>query len=588
MLNNTLGILVTILLLFSACKDEEPSISSTKELLNFSILKSDNQGKVANDVEASIQGSVITLPLDKYDDLKSLIAVFEYNGKSITIDGVEQESGVTSNDYSQPLVFTVEAEDGSKQQYTVEIALKDTGVLSAFRFLKKNNAFLTADVSSSIGEESIIPLVTFSQSELIPTFTTNAVKVLVGEVEQKSGMTKNDFSSPVVYQFIMRNGETFQYTVKAEFLLSAIPELTITTTDPSIAEIPSKDYYLEGTLAVNGREGYEDYTGKTEVKGRGNSTWGYPKKPYRLKLNKKAEICGLGKAKNYVLLANHLDPTLMLNSVAFKIGRLLELPFTNHAIPVDVVLNGIYKGSYLLTEQIEVKENRVDLDENNSVMWELDSYWDDEPKFKSTAFNLPVMVKDPDLTTEQFEYWKKDFNAFTTQFAKEPLEGNSYVDMIDIESVAKFLITFNLVHNMEINHPKSVFLHKEGNGKYVMGPIWDFDWAYDYEGTSNHFGRYNTPLFSSSMNGVGTAFFQRFLQDSRVKAIYKRTWQDFKNNKLDALLQYVDDYAVMLKPSVERNSELWENTRSFDTKVKELKTWLRNRADYIDSEVSKL
>ena len=588
MLNNTLGILVTILLLFSACKDEEPSISSTKELLNFSILKSDNQGKVVNDVEASIQGSVITLPLDKYDDLKSLIAVFEYNGKSITINGVKQESGVTSNDYSQPLVFTVEAEDGSKQQYTVEIALKDTGVLSAFRFLKKNNAFLTADVSSSIGEESIIPLVTFSQSELIPTFTTNAVKVLVDEVEQKSGMTKNDFSSPVVYQFIMRNGETFQYTVKAEFLLSAIPELTITTTDPSIAEIPSKDYYLEGTLAVNGRGGYEDYTGKTEIKGRGNSTWGYPKKPYRLKLNKKAEICGLGKAKNYVLLANHLDPTLMLNSVAFKIGRLLELPFTNHAIPVDVVLNGIYKGSYLLTEQIEVKENRVDLDENNSVMWELYSYWDDEPKFKSTAFNLPVMVKDPDLTTEQFEYWKKDFNAFTTQFAKEPLEGNSYVDMIDIESVAKFLITFNLVHNMEINHPKSVFLHKEGNGKYVMGPIWDFDWAYDYEGTSNHFGRYNTPLFSSSMNGVGTAFFQRFLQDSRVKAIYKRTWQDFKNNKLDALLQYVDDYAVMLKPSVERNSELWENTRSFDTKVKELKTWLRNRADYIDSEVSKL
>lgn len=539
-------------------------------------------------MEASIQGSVITLPLDKYDDLKSLIAVFEYNGKSITINGVEQESGVTSNDYSQPLVFTVEAEDGSKQQYTVEIALKDTGVLSAFRFLKKNNAFLTADVSSSIGEESIIPLVTFSQSELIPTFTTNAVKVLVDEVEQKSGMTKNDFSSPVVYQFIMRNGETFQYTVKAEFLLSAIPELTITTTDPSIAEIPSKDYYLEGTLAVNGRGGYEDYTGKTEVKGRGNSTWGYPKKPYRLKLNKKAEICGLGKAKNYVLLANHLDPTLMLNSVAFKIGRLLELPFTNHAIPVDVVLNGIYKGSYLLTEQIEVKENRVDLDENNSVMWELDSYWDDEPKFKSTAFNLPVMVKDPDLTTEQFEYWKKDFNAFTTQFAKEPLEGNSYVDMIDIESVAKFLITFNLVHNMEINHPKSVFLHKERNGKYVMGPIWDFDWAYDYEGTSNHFGRYNTPLFSSSMNGVGTAFFQRFLQDSRVKTIYKRTWQDFKNNKLDALLQYVDDYAVMLKPSVERNSELWENTRSFDTKVKELKTWLKNRADYIDSEVSKL
>ena len=94
-----------------------------------------------------------------------------------------------------------------------------------------------------------------------------------------------------------------------------------------------------------------------------------------------------------------------------------------------------------------------------------------------------------------------------------------------------------------------------------MGPIWDFDWAYDYEGTSNHFGRYNTPLFSSSMNESVRHFSNAFYKISRVKAIYKRTWQDFKNNKLDALLQYVDDYAVMLKPSVERNSELWENTR---------------------------
>lgn len=588
MLNKTLGIIVIILLLFSGCKDEDSTLPAPKQLISFSILKGDNQGKIANDVEASIQENVITLPLDKYDDLKSLVAIFEYNGKSVTVNGVEQESGITSNDYSQPLVFIVEAEDGSKQQYTVEVTLKDTGVLSAFCFLKKNNTFLAADVSSSIEEGSIIPLVTFSQSELIPTFTTNAVKVLVNDVEQKSGMTKNNFSSPVTYQFIMPNGETYQYTIKAEFLLSAIPELTITTADPSISEIPSKDYYLDATLTVSGKDVYEDYTGKTEVKGRGNSTWGYPKKPYRLKLNKKAEICGFGKAKNYVLLANFLDPTLMLNSVAFKIGRLLELPFTNHAIPVDVVLNGKYKGSYLLTEQIEVKENRVDLDENNSVMWELDSYFDDEPKFKSTAFNLPVMVKDPDLTTEQFEYWKKDFNTFETQFNKEPLEGNTYVDLIDIESVAKYLITFNLVHNMEINHPKSIFLHKEGNGKYVMGPIWDFDWAFDYEGTSQHFGRYNTPLFSSNMGGVGTKFFERFLKDSRVKAIYKKTWQDFKNNKLDALLQYVDDYAAMLKPSVERNSTLWDKTKSFDEEVRKLRNWLKNRANYIDSEVSRL
>lgn len=52
----------------------------------------------------------------------------------------------------------MEAEDGSKQQYTVEIALKDTGVLSAFRFLKKNNAFLTADVVCSIEKGEVVSL----------------------------------------------------------------------------------------------------------------------------------------------------------------------------------------------------------------------------------------------------------------------------------------------------------------------------------------------------------------------------------------------------------------------------------------------
>jgi hypothetical protein len=279
----------------------------------------------------------------------------------------------------------------------------------------------------------------------------------------------------------------------------------------------------------------------------------------------------------------------MLNAVAFKIGTLLGIPYTNKAVPADVYINGTYKGSYMITEQIEVKSGRVNMDKSNSVIWELDSYYDDDPKFRTTKFNLPVMLKDPDMDDDQFVKWKADFESFTTQFAKEPLATNTYTSMIDIESVANYIITYNLTHNMEINHPKSVFIHKEGNGMYVMGPIWDFDWAFGYEGTQKHFSVYNKSLWSSSMGGgIGYNFFHRFMEDQRVIAIYKQKWKEFRESKFDELMSFVESYYKMVKPSATNDAKLGYKTKDFEAKVSELKTWLKKRADYMDTEANSL
>lgn len=99
----------------SACKDEDSPLSSIKQLNSFSILKGDDQGKIGNDANALIVGNVLTSSMGKYDDSRSLVTMFEYDAKSITVDGIEQESGVTLNDYSQPLAFIIEAEDGTIQ-----------------------------------------------------------------------------------------------------------------------------------------------------------------------------------------------------------------------------------------------------------------------------------------------------------------------------------------------------------------------------------------------------------------------------------------------------------------------------------------
>lgn len=589
-MKNLLNYLMVVMVSFgiTACSSDEEKIipTDTDVLKTFSILKSVNEEMILADCEAVVTSGKISLTLDKYDALSDLVATFTHDGVSVRVNGQEQVSGVTHNDFSTPLTYTFEMKDGTKIDYAVSVSFTESQPITRFEFKKSVNEVLPKDSKCTFEGMSILSFLPVRPTTLIPTFETSARTVMVNGEVQESGVSGQDFTVPVVYELLMRNGETLAYTVKTDYMPSAVPQLRINTANASLGEIESKDYYVDATIEIDGKGVYEDYSGETEIKGRGNSTWSMPKKPYRLKLKEKAGLCGFGEAKNYVLLANHIDPTLMLNAVAFKMGHLLEMPFTNHAVPVDVYLNGNYKGSYMLTEQVEVKKNRIDLDEDNCVVWEFDMNYDEDMKFMSDAFAMPVMLKDPDLTDAQFEYWKNDLNTLMKKFAEDPIEGNSYVDLIDIESVAKYILIYNLTHNMEINHPKSVYMHKEGDGKYVMGPIWDFDWAYDYEGNNEHFRRYNSPLWYDGLsNGAGTRFFQRFLKDSRVQDLYKKIWADFYANKFDLLLNYVDGYAEILKPSVEENSRIWSNTKDFESRVRSLRNWLKNRAGYISTEI---
>ena len=152
----------------------------------------------------------------------------------------------------------------------------------------------------------------------------------------------------------------------------------------------------------------EDLTADTiSIRGRGNSTWNFEKKPYRLKLNKKNNLLNLpAKAKNWVMLANHADKTLIRNAVALKIGSMLNLEFTPAFRFIDVYINNQYQGNYLLTDQVEVDKNRVAVDKQEATMTELpdisggylleiDGFAASEPVWFTTSQGLKVTVKYP-------------------------------------------------------------------------------------------------------------------------------------------------------------------------------------------------
>ncbi|WP_298647617.1 CotH kinase family protein [uncultured Proteiniphilum sp.] len=485
-------------------------------------------------------------------------------------------------------IFLFIASGCKEEPFNEEIPLNSDNELLEYKLEASLNSGLSnGDIKGKIERGKIELKLPYGLdvSELIATFSYKGKEVLVGGKEQISGTTPNNFSNAIIYTIVAEDGSRREYTVAITYS-SPIPHVYITTENGT--EITSKDDYLSADISIEANGWGEDYSGETQIKGRGNSTWGMPKKPYRLKLEKKASLLDLAEEKDWVLLANYIDPTLMLNSVAFKIAQLIGLQFTNHAIPVDLTLNGKYVGSYLFTEQVELSSSRVNIDDKKGVLLELDTNFDEDFKFTSNNYRLPVMVKDPDVESdEHFQQIKSDFHQLEDALVSESFPNNNYKDIIDIESVVKYLIIYNLTHNMEINHPKSIYLYKDAGGKYTMGPIWDFDWAYDYEGKQVHFGAYTTPLFRKFDHSpaTGYTFFSRFLEDPEVMQLYRDTWSQFHVGKKGELLGYIDWYAGRIKESQKKDHQLWKNgTSDFEGKVRQLKQWLEGRFHYMDEE----
>ncbi len=262
------------------------------------------------------------------------------------------------------------------------------------------------------------------------------------------------------------------------------------------ATIISKDKadYLNCSIVINGNGIYDNYQGTARIRGRGNSSWlWYDKKPYRVKLDESSRILGLKKNKDWVLLANYRDPTNLMNAFGFEVADWLGLPFTNHTRFVEITLNGDFIGLYQLTEQIEQGSSRVDIDDDEGWLISLDA--DDGPyynpdatdNFWSTVFKMPVCVKHPkDPTDDQLSEIKSDFAKL--EKAIRYTNYQSVAALMDIPSFINYMILQELVYNVEISAPRSVYLFKNKGGKYVMGPVWDLDGGFDFDWDSMYTG----------------------------------------------------------------------------------------------------
>lgn len=317
-----------------------------------------------------------------------------------------------------------------------------------------------------------------------------------------------------------------------------LPVMYITTEDRK--PITSKEDYLQATYYLDpmGVEGVEavgsaDEQALMQIRGRGNYTWwGFDKKPYRIKLDKKTPLMGMNKSKHFALLAHADDSAAGLrNALGFTASEVLDMPWTPATRPLEVVLNGDYIGLYWLTETVRVDADRVDVVEQQDLAtedvdggWlvEIDNYDTDPHVTVMNTAGQPIWFtyKSPEeLSTEQHAYLQTAMQAIQNALAA----GNetSAAELVDFDILARYFIANQIMLDMESFHGSCYLNRQRGEAeKWKFGPVWDFGNAFAPGRADNPRFIFDHPDFSQQWIG------EFYAMPAFVEAV-KRVWKDF-------------------------------------------------------------
>lgn len=348
---------------------------------------------------------------------------------------------------------------------------------------------------------------------------------------------------------------------------AAVPVVYIETADST--DIISRDEWGKACIRVVMPDGSTDYVSNTvEVKSRGHSSFSKPKKPYTLKLAKKAELLGMNAGKRWVLLANFMDHSLLRNMLAFRIARATCMEWTPDCRPVDVVVNGTLQGCYLLCEQIRAGRNRVDIDENNGWLLEIDSYFDEPCRFRTAIRHLPVNVKVPKKPTKaQLDYITGLMNTSERLIydGRRVQSDSLFQTYLDKKTFADWWLVHELAQNAEPNGPRSCYMYKDRDSLLKAGPVWDFDLAFIPVGVDAggdlRPARLNRKdvmmLTADSLYNRRALWFDRLLVDSVFKACVKQRWHELKPRFM-AIADEIDGWIEIIRPSAEADARIWQ------------------------------
>ncbi len=638
---HVLLLLLTLLFTFSGCSSED-ELSSTCDLLEFKFQSSENS-QLSKDILGTIVDNKIVVEVPSATDVSSLVARFKANGESVRIGNTTQKSGITVNDFSQSIVYTVVAQNGTLKNYTVSVARPDEEIaaqITSFSFTKANNPGLAENVTFKIDQESKTITValfkwidTQNADKLIPTFAAprDATVSVNGKV-QESGVTSLSFKDELIYSVkLAESGKTEEYKVKliCPQVNATLPVMRFSI---NLNKINSKDEYCKSKLEIIGHgvtQGLWSFDREeVEIRLRGNSTMWLPKKPFRIKFPEKISLLGLNhtKEKSWVLLANDADKTLLRNAVALAVSRTLlqrdnptdhhdskAVLFTAATQYVDVYVGDTYQGVYHLTDQMQSAPGRVTLDKpgktastpelTGGYLIEIDGFAQGEFAWFQTSRYMPVTLKYPDMEdtytnrNDMLQDVQYKYISGYVQSAENTLFGNNYQDVesgwrkyFDQATLIDYYLISEFCGNPDAWWSTYMYkLRDSDSQKLFFGPVWDFDIAFDND---NRISNATNRLMLEAAHDP-KMWVSQFFKDPTLKSAVKARWNQMKNRMLQSALDVVDNDSEKISRSREANFEVWKITSqslgharpaptTYEKGLTQLRSYINNRFTYLD------
>ena len=365
-----------------------------------------------------------------------------------------------------------------------------------------------------------------------------------------------------------------------------------------------------------------------DIRGRGNTTWDAKKKPYKIKLDSKENVLGLGKNKHWVLIANAFDHTLMKDRITAWLGDEIGMKFTPRGVPVDFVMQNAdgtyykYLGSYYLSENVRIDTNRIEIDELDETITDPESLEITggyliqggiqkelgSPSVFDTKLGLCLAndtpsfdpADDDPVIDEQKNYIRNYVQKFEDVLLSANYDSQSgpcYRDMMDMESAAKYWLIDALSANGDGYGTGSTYFYKKRDtesedgtripGKIYWGPLWDFDYAWPYGDTENEW-RVLHDWILAMLHDTGEG---GFVQEIKAQWPAVQTAARKLTEKDGIIDQYYEETKASQAQDYIINPpdpEEYEDEFVYEDEVEALKAWINQRVAWMDKHMNDL